>query len=91
MRRPIVEIAIDRLAVDGVARRDGAVLRRAIERELARQLTAPGAAIVPHGLRNPSRVDAGTTSVSPTAGPQTFGRAIAERLAGGLRPGGLKR
>lgn len=90
MTRRVVEIAIDKLIVDGVAPRDGAALRRTIEREVARKLAASEGGIGPNGPRQSAHVDAGTTTVSPTASPQPFGRAIAGRIAKGLA-GGPKR
>lgn len=85
MSRPIVELSIDRLVVEGVAPSDAGALRRAVERELARRLAAQAGtgADVP---RPAGHVDAGTMAVPVSAGPQRLGAAIAGQVMGGLKP-----
>ena len=80
MRR--IDIRIDRMVVSGVAAGDATALRRAVERELTRQL---GTSEISATARHARHVDAGTTAVSAGAGPQAFGRAIAGQVAGHLK------
>ena len=85
MSDPDIDVVIDRLVVDGVAPGDGRALARAVERELARRLAVEGPVSLPKWGHSVGRLDAGAIAVSPEAGADTFGKAVATRIAGGLK------
>lgn len=80
-----ITVHIDRLVLDGLPfdPRQGAQVRAAVERELARRLAEGGHAAV-GGSRALAALDAGSIDLPPAPDPDGLGAGIAGAVHGGL-------
>jgi hypothetical protein len=79
-----VELHIEQLVLHGVAAHDRATLGAAVEAELTRLLSAPGALDALGPARIAGRLDGGTIPLGAVAA--SLGPAIARAALGGLKP-----
>lgn len=82
--RPAIELHIDELVLHGFNPADRRRIGEAVERELTRLLGEQG----PSGGAGDvqiSRLDGGSITLSPGAGPETVGAEIARSVCGALR------
>lgn len=89
---PSIELQIDELVLHGFSRRDGVRIANAVEREIAKLLSAREVGALPSRSVALDRVDAGAIRLSGNERPGAVGSRIAERVVGQLPipPGGGK-
>jgi hypothetical protein len=81
-----IRVHIERLVLDGLPfdHRQGAQVRAAVERHLARRLTEGAGAASLGGSRALAALDAGSIEVPATPDPTAVGAGIAGAVHGGL-------
>lgn len=85
MRPRVIDLHIERLVLEGLDLRDGDIVARALEGELARRLGLSGATIQVAEHRHIERLDAGAVPFPRNDGPAAAGQALAGAVDQGLR------
>ena len=85
LKKPRIDLHIERLALRGVAPGDHRRVRAALERELARLLAEQGTADRFRQNRHEARLGAGTLKIEPQADPDALGTQAARQIHRGLR------
>ena len=81
-----IRIHIERLVLEGLemGAGDGAKVKRAVEAELSRLLSARGVAPSLHGGGALARIQANPVSMAKDTDPETLGERIASSVYGGI-------
>ena len=86
-RRGAIDLRIDELILHGFAAGDRHRIAAALQSELSRLITQGDMAHLPTTSVQVDRIDAGSFSLDPAAGPNHIGRTVAQRVYRQLSPG----